>query len=480
MTTVAEPTPTELSQAAPTWPLLLPEQPRRYGPKSRRLLARLVVAVAVLQLAGAWMVFGTSSAAWRAAGTSLVFPGAGFLYTASPVLFAVTLVLLVVALVLWWGASAHLAIPLVWAASAAVPAALANGPRLWVAHGTTWNWSIGAAYLMAAAFVGIALVRTERAFRAKRASIAELNDYLRTATLERHPKVRRDADAMDIELYRWCLSFANQPADGLDGLDWGEQFHGGTQLRYQLNTVAWAMSLYAANFVPNAPAQAEAALARVVLKHTDLRVWRYWRTLNLLGNFDANPDPIRRDNIMFSAFFGDVLNIYEAATGSTRFDQPGSLPFVWKDGRTFAYDHHSIIAAVETNFQRSSLGFFPCEPGWSFTVCNVMGAQSLFGHDRLHGTHTWDGVKPTWVRTLENEYLTPDGSYAHIKSNLVGLAWDTGEVPGGHYLAAGSHRFADILPLHALRGALLERRRAAPKMKALAAAVHDEIGRAHV
>jgi hypothetical protein len=85
----------------------------------------------------------------------------------------------------------------------------------------------------------------------------------------------------------------------------------------------------------------------------------------------------------------------------------------------------------------------------------------------------WDGVKPRWVNTLEHEYLTPDGSYAHIKSSLVGLAWDTGEVPGGHYLAAGSHRFADILPLHALRGALLERRRAMPKMKALAAAVRD-------
>ena len=198
--------------------------------------------------------------------------------------------------------------------------------------------------------------------------------------------------------------------------------------------------------------------------------WLVERGDALLGNFDPNPDPIRRDNIMFSAFFGDVLNIYEAATGSTRFDQPGSLPFVWKDGRTFAYDHHSIIAAVEDNYQRSSLGFFPCEPGWSFTVCNVMGAQSLFGHDRLHGTHTWDGVKPTWVRTLENEYLTPDGSYAHIKSNLVGLAWDTG---GGlivnvapHVAVRGDvryfHAFSDLTvgPL-ALRNVKLDFGRAA-------------------
>ena len=117
---------------------------------------------------------------------------------------------------------------------------------------------------------------------------------------------------MDAELLRWCYALALQPDDGLKGLDWGEQFHGGTQLRYQLNSYCWALSLYAANMVSNAQTQVEAALARLIEKHTDLRVWGYWRTLNLLGNLDANPDPIRRDNIMFSAFLGDVLQLPRA------------------------------------------------------------------------------------------------------------------------------------------------------------------------
>ena len=67
----------------------------------------------------------------------------------------------------------------------------------------------------------------------------------------------------------------------------------------------------------NAPGQIELALRNLVHKQTDLRVWRYWRTLNLLGNFDGNPDPLVRDNIMFSGFTGDQINLYEAATGST-------------------------------------------------------------------------------------------------------------------------------------------------------------------
>jgi hypothetical protein len=56
-------------------------------------------------------------------------------------------------------------------------------------------------------------------------------------------------------------------------------------------------------------------LANLISKATDLRVWKYWRTLNMIGNFDRNPDPIIRDNIMLSAYLAEQVNLYEAATG---------------------------------------------------------------------------------------------------------------------------------------------------------------------
>lgn len=452
-------------------PLLLPEQPKRFGPVTRRLLGRFVALIALIQIVGAVLVFAGDGTVARAGGLSLVFPGGGFLYTASPVLFLVTQVLVVVALVLWWGLSTHFSIPLVWALGVVGAVLLADGPRVWVERGTHWDWAVPVVYAAAVLTLGVMVWKVERRFRAKRARVPELNSYLREATIPERVTELRAPDEMDAELLRWCYSFADQPDDGLAGLDWGEQFHGGTQLRYQLNSVAWSMALYSANYLPNAPRRMEQALGRVVAKHTDPRVWGYWRTLNLLGNFDPNPDPIRRDNIMFSAFLGDVINSYEAATGSTRFDEPGSLTFVWRDGRTFAYDHHSIAAAVRSNFDRSRLGFFPCEPGWSFTVCNVMGAQALHGHDTLHGTHEWDEVRDRWRQTLDEEYLTPDGSYAHIRSNHVGLSWDTGEVPGGHYFANGTHRFVDILPDHGRRAKALDLRGASGKMAALSSMV---------
>ena len=457
--------------------LFLDERPSRIGPRSRVLLGRFVASLLVVEAIGALLVFAVESDAWRAFGTSLIFPGAGFLYNASPILFVVTALLLVLALVLWWGASAHLAIPLVWLASAVVPGVLAEGPRLWVDRGVDWGWSIGVAYGLAGLSAAVGIWRVERRFRAKRRMIPELNEYLRTVELPEPISGPRSPNAMDSELLRWCYSFAFQADDDLIGLDWGEQFHSGTQVRYQLNGLVWSMSLYAANFLPNAPGVIRDAIERVAHKHTDLRVWKYWRPLNLLGNLDPNPDPIRRDNIMFSAFLCDALNTLEAATGSRRFDEPGSLTFVWKDGRTFPYDHHSIVAAVRSNYDRSKLGFFPCEPGWSFTVCNIMGAQSMRNHDALHGTNDWGAVRDSWVRSLDEEYSTPDGSYAHIRSNLVGLSWDTGEVPGGHYHTHGTHRFADILPAHAWRAKALDLRAALPKMQGLAAMVRANDGR---
>ena len=454
-------------------PLLLPERPRRFGPTSRRLLARLVVALALVELVGTVLVLASDNETWRAFGLGLVYPGAGLLYDAAPILFVVTQVLLLIALVLWWGLSTHFSIPLVWFGTAVLAAVLADGPRLWVEQGTTWDWAIPVAYVCAVAVVATMVWKIERRFRTKRAMVPELNNYLAEAQIPERVTTLRPPDHMDGELLRWCYSFAEQPDDGLAGMDWGEQFHGGTQLRYQLNSIAWAMSLYAANYLPNAPGRMTEALAKVVNKHTDLRVWGYWRTLNLLGNFDPNPDPIRRDNIMFSAFLGDVVNSFEAATGDLRFDEPASLTFVWKDGRTFEYDHHSLTAAVRRNFERSRLGFFPCEPGWSFTVCNVMGAQALHGHDTIHGSDDWAAVGDRWRQTLDDEYLTPDGSYAHIRSNHIGVSWDTGEVPGGHYHANGTHRFADVLPDHARRAQALDLRGAAPKMAMLSGMVVD-------
>jgi hypothetical protein len=457
----------------PNGVLLLAEHPPRMGPVSRRLVMRLLYSLSLLVVVGSVLVVLSDSAAVRAAGLSLVFPGGGLLYIASPLLFVVALGALTLAVVLWWGISAHWGIPLVWLAAGITAVVLADGPRLFADRGATWPWAVPLVYALAAAAVGVAVFRIERKYRRKLAMVPELNTYLASAQLPARPRTPEEPTDFDAELLRWTYDMALQPLDQFKGFDWGEQIHGPTCARYQLNMLGYALAVYAANNLPNAPQPVETALANLIDKATDLRVWGYWRTLNLIGNFDANPDPIVRDNIMLSAYLAEQVNLYEAATGSTRFDEPGSLTFVWKDGRTFAYDHHSIAEAVRRNFEANALGFFPCEPGWVFTACNTQGAQALKGHDTLHGTAHWTAVEPGWRHAVEVEMMTPDGNLPHIRSKLVGLSFDTGEVLGGEYFLTGTNGFADVAPDLAARAGLLGLRGVDAKMVALRDSIVD-------
>jgi hypothetical protein len=453
--------------------LLLPEHPPRIGPVSRRLVLRLVVVLVLVEAVGTALIVAGGTRA-RAAGAGLVFPGGGLLYTAAPVAFLVTLFLLTLATVLWWGISAHWAIPLVWLGSAAVAAVATDGPRLFVDRGTTWPWAIAVAYVLAVTAVAIVVVRIERKFRRKLAKVPELNTYLAGVEPARRTPDPNTPTDFDAELLGWAYDMALQPLDQFTGFDWGEQIHGPTCVRYQLNMMGYALAVYTANQLPNCPEPAEQALANLILKATDLRVWGYWRTLNTIGNFDRNPDPIVRDNIMLSAYLAEQINMYEAATGSTRFDEPGSLTFVWKDGRTYPYDHHSIVDAVRRNFEANRLGFFPCEPGWVFTACNTIGAQALKGHDTNHATAHWDAVEPRWRDAVEIEMMTPDGNLPHIRSKIVGLSFDTGEVPGGEYFLTGTNGFVDVAPDLAARAGLLGLRGVDARMAALRDLIDDD------
>jgi hypothetical protein len=462
---------TDTSRPNPT-ALLLPEHPRRMGPVTRFLVIRLLVGLLVVEAIGTLLVVIVDSPAGRSAGLSMVLPGGGFLYTATPVLFVVTWLLITLAIVLWWGMSLIVGIPVVWATGVVVSALLADGPRLFW-EPTTWPWAVPVVYALAVALVAAAVWSFEARFRRKRAQVPELNAYLSTANMPQRVTQRSEPTDIDAELLQWAYELADQPLDEFKGFEWGEQFHGGTVIRYQLNYLGWALAPYAVNHIPNAPGQIELAMRNLVLKQLDLRVWRYWQFLNRVGNFDSDPDPLVKDNIMFSGFTGDQINLYEAATGSTRFDEPGSLTFVWEDGRTFAYDHHSWMEAVRRNFEESRLGFFPCEPGWSFAACNTIGAQALYGHDVLHGTDLWTSVSDRWRQTLEDEYLLPDGNYANIRCTRTGLSWNTGETPGGEYFTTGTHNFRDVAPDIAERGRALQLRGAPEKLAALRGLIHD-------
>ena len=210
----------------------------------------------------------------------------------------------------------------------------------------------------------------------------------------------------------------------------------------------------------------EPALAAFIERMTDQRVWKYWQLENFLATGSLNPEPIANDNVMLTGFYQSQISLYGAATGSRRFDEPGSLKFVWKDGRVFAYDHKTISEAIVDNLKRSNLGLYSCEPTWVFTICNTQAAQGLIGYDRLHGTNYWGEVSERFRSGLEQEMMTADGAFRHIRTNVFGFSFNDGDGTGEYY-TSGSHGFEDIAPDLALRGRTLSLRGVAEKMASL-------------
>jgi len=446
--------------------LLLATSPAQFGPVTRSLLIRTGLLLATIFGIGAALTFGSDDPALRAAGLSLLLPGGGFLYLALPLLFLATLIAMGFAVLLWWGLSAFFLVPLVWICSAAGAALLADGPRLWSAPGATWDWAVPVVIAATLALLITAMIRSVTLHRRKVAAVPAINDYLRVTPEPKPAPTGIEPNDLDRELLGWMYELALQPPDQFVGFDWGEQYHGGTCLRYQLAFLGESLAAYAANALPNHQQVVEPALAALIERMTDQRVWKYWQLENFLATGSRDPDPIARDNVMLTGFYQSQISLYEAATGSRRFDEPGSLKFVWKDGRVFAYDHESISRAIVDNLKRSNLGLYSCEPTWVFTICNTQAAQGLVGYDRIHGTDYWGQVSERFRKGLTEEMMTADGAFRHIRTNAFGFSFNDGD-GSGEYFTSGSHGFEDIAPDLARRGRILGLKGVGEKMQAL-------------
>src|SRR5262249_13934935 len=148
--------------------------------------------------------------------------------------------------------------------------------------------------------------------------------------------------------------------------------------------------------------------------------------------------------------------------------------FTWRDGRTWSYDHQSIIDVVVKNYLGDHLGIFPCEPGWVFSWCNTIGAEGVKGYDSFHRSSYFDMIEPSWREGIFGEMLTPNRAIRHIRSTLFGITFRDGDNPGETY-TTGWHGLVDTAPDMARRGRLLLSRGLGAKLAALHPMIQDGV-----
>ena len=263
-------------------------------------------------------------------------------------------------------------------------------------------------------------------FKSQQKQAEAANELLRTAVpplrgADRPPV--HVADEMGDEalaLTRRFVDTAFKPADDWEDWDVIEQFQPAA-LRYQIDHLIYTMALQKYARTPAFRGYHDEAMRRLIEKYQEKKVWSYWAYENLWGNFEWNPDPARKQNIMLTGFFALSLGAYQTVTGDYRHEEVGSIEFKWNEKRRYPYSYDTLCASLTSDYLKSPWGLVVCEPNWIYSICNMRGAEGLMIHDRLHGTHYWDMIKDGYFRGMEQEFVRPDGMLNFYRSARTGI-----------------------------------------------------------
>lgn len=385
------------------------------GPALRHLQRRSLALWIAAATIGSIPALFDGSPFWSATGIGLWFPGAGFLYDG---LWYVTIGVVLafgVSLLAWILVGGFVFPVAVWLGSALAAGAFADESP-WVEA----RWV--APLTVATAFVAY-FAYTQWSLRSRRAVEQELQAHLaKTPYVEPTPAVRqvRELSDDDLACARYVLDRALQPLHEFSGFTTIDQFREAAW-RYQLVTMNYALAALQANSLPAFRGYLHEAQSNSILKMLDRRAWHYWRVENFLGNLKFSADPVKSENVMLSGWWALALGAYERATGDHRFSEPHSLTFRESAKRSYPYDYPQLVKLIGDQFDDRDICFFPCEPNWAFTTCNLYAMAGTLLHDQEHGTSHGRERLAKFSSVLEREFTTSDGRSVMIASRRTGL-----------------------------------------------------------
>jgi hypothetical protein len=419
--------------------VLIPRPAGLFGPVTGARLRRTGLVMAAFWAIGLALTLLPVPTAWRAAGAGLQLPGGSLLYAGHPVYAVLAAVGLLLSVFFWWAMGPIVLPPLVWAATIAAGALVAEHRPgagriafiaavvpLAVAAGLAWHVSRHRRTSAAGARLNERLADEQFLIVGPPAPAAGL------PVAESSPE--------DLAHLRYALDLALQPIDEFQGFLKLDQFREAA-LRYQLTSLGYALSMAQFTRTPAFAGYHAEAQRNLIEKMLQPPVWRYWGLENTWGNLDRNADPIDTDeNVMLTGFWGVAIGMY-ATLNDTRYSSPGALTF--RDGdREYRHDFTTIAGRCHRNVLGSDFALFPCEPNWIYSICNTFGLNTQLSHDRLHGTRYAAESAPRLRASMDAEFTRPDGRIVGMRSEHLGLTWNlwAGEAiqtPTAYFMHAG-------------------------------------------
>jgi len=413
-----------LSDEAPRLVERIPQIPkieRMHGPITRGILRRFYFLQAAVFAAGLMPIILGLSPQWKAFGLGIILPGGGFFYAggaAGVVLGLLSVAAFAVIMFIWWARGPVLAPPAVLTGTALLSAAFVG----WRGTGGVPAMELA----VPAAFVGLHFVLAagrRRKFAAARARAEEHNKAIALAEpILRDRPIEASPEMPDTQVaeFRRMLDLALQPVDSWTGFNFNDTWQDGA-LRYQICTMSWNLAFGQYTQLPAFHGYLNTAQENLIRKHIDRKTFNYWYWESMWGNLRPGKNPVDIDNIMLSGFLGVSLGLFETSSGTSPFKGEGTLTFRWDENTTFPYNHETMLREVVKNYKRYDYGWFPCEPRWIYSMCNLVGRTSLALHDARHGTDMIGEIGDRFDRTMEEEMTLPDGRIRVCTSSTFGF-----------------------------------------------------------
>lgn len=403
-------------------------EPRSSKSRRQQAAALLLYALTVLAMMSL-STLASLTDPLKAIFLGLTFPGAGLLHWTSDTqvvlaggLFALSLGVFILALILWFGTGNVLAPVGAWIALApiaAFPESLGLSPT---PGGSALPWLIGPGALAGSFLLWL---RSGGTF--------ERNNQGASCTVQATPHkiAPQEMTAPNNARMRLLLDRALQPIAEFNGFEWRDQFQTAA-VRYQVNFMSYALAVARHHHAPAAAAQFDEAQERLMGKIADHRLWRYWQLENLWGNLRLDRDPVPHQNIMYSGF--TLLQM--ALGGGTDLN----LARAGKPWRNYGMD--AIAEALERQFRTSPYGLLACEPNWIYPLCNLITMTGIKASDERLGTNRWNALSDPFLAALDREATRKDGSFIAFRSSLTGIA---PPAPGGIVMQAFPCLFLNAL-----------------------------------
>lgn len=179
----------------------------------------------------------------------------------------------------------------------------------------------------------------------------------------------------------------------------GGSQHGVFAIRYQA-----AFSGYAAAALgmrtPAYPTLTGKIIENFIERILDPAAWRY------IGSYwkkeKTFPDPVAVENVMYSGHLLQLMALYEAMTGDTRYRTEG-FDFVWNADQKFHYDTLSLAEVTVKQMRNNECGGVACEPGLVFFPCNNHPQIALRIFEGL-GLGDWSADREKWEKWALSSY----------------------------------------------------------------------------